>query len=109
VETAILRKQQQLSCRAFTVIALLVMAFGPHDPQTLRHLTSFCVDFLKKESTVTTQEAWITINLTLKQGKLQKKKTKNSERVACLSSRRRWTFSATAVILHCLSQVALKK
>ena len=75
METAILRKQQ-LSCRAFTVIALLVMAFGPHDPQTLRHLTSFCVDFLKKESTVTTQEAWITINLTLKQGKFAKKKTK---------------------------------
>ena len=63
----ILRKQQ-LSCRVFSVIALFVMAFGPHDPQTVRHLTSFCVDFLKTESTTITQETWRTVNLTLDGG-----------------------------------------
>jgi hypothetical protein len=47
----ILRKQR-LSCRAFLVIRL----FGPHNPQTVRHLTSFCLDFLKIESTTITQE-----------------------------------------------------
>ena len=62
------RKQQQLSCRAFSVIVLFVMAFGPHDPQTVRHLTSFCVDFLRIESTAITQETWRTVNLTLDGG-----------------------------------------
>jgi hypothetical protein len=46
----ILQKQQQLSCRAFSVIALLVTAFGPHDPQTVRYLTSFCAHCLRIES-----------------------------------------------------------
>ena len=33
------------------------VAFGHHDPWTLHHLTSFGGDFLKEESTATTQEA----------------------------------------------------
>jgi len=42
----ILRKQQ-LFCRTSCVVALSGVAFGHHDRQTLRHLTSFCGDFLK--------------------------------------------------------------
>ena len=44
----------------------LGMAFDHHDRQALRHLTSFCGDFLKKEYTATTQEAWKTSNITMK-------------------------------------------
>jgi hypothetical protein len=54
----VLLKQQQLSCRTSLVIALLNMAFGHYDPQTIHHLTSVCGDFLQKEPTATTQEAW---------------------------------------------------
>jgi hypothetical protein len=39
--------------------------FVHHDPQTLHHLNSFCADFLKKESTAITEEAWRTLNTTL--------------------------------------------
>jgi hypothetical protein len=41
------------------------VAFGHHDILILRHLTPFCEDFLKKESTAITQEAWRTLNVTL--------------------------------------------
>jgi hypothetical protein len=34
--TAILRKQQELSCRTFSVITLAGVAFGHHGHQTLR-------------------------------------------------------------------------
>jgi len=40
------------------VIALLSVAFVHYDPQTFRYLTSVCGDFLQKEPTATTQEAW---------------------------------------------------
>jgi hypothetical protein len=53
----ILLKQQQLSCRMSLVFALLNVAFGHRDPQTLHLLTSVCGDFLQKEPTATTQEA----------------------------------------------------
>jgi hypothetical protein len=62
---AILWKQQQLSCKTSSVTALSGTAFGHHDHQTLRHLISFCRDFLKKDSTATMQEAWWTLNITL--------------------------------------------
>ena len=45
----ILRKQQ-LFCRTSCVVALSGVAFGHHDRQTLRHLTTFCDDSLNKES-----------------------------------------------------------
>jgi hypothetical protein len=61
----ILRKQQQLSCRTSSVVALLSVALGHCDPQTLHHLTSVCRDFFKTEPTATTWEAWRTLNVTL--------------------------------------------
>jgi hypothetical protein len=41
------------------------LAFGHHNPQTSCHLTSFYGDFLKKEFTAITQEAWRTLNITV--------------------------------------------
>jgi len=61
----ILWKQQQPSCGTSSVITLSGMVFGLHDPQTLCNLTSFCEDFLKKDSTAATKEAWRTLNVTL--------------------------------------------
>ena len=52
--------KQQLSCRISFVVALSDVGFGYHDSQTLCHLTSFCGDFLKKEFTPITQDAWRT-------------------------------------------------
>jgi len=37
---------------------LLSVAFGHPDPQTSSHLISFYEDFLRKESTAITQDAW---------------------------------------------------
>jgi hypothetical protein len=42
------------------------MAFDHYDPQTLRYLTSVCGDFLHKEPTATTQEAWNILSFRLK-------------------------------------------
>jgi hypothetical protein len=62
----VLRKQLKLSCRTCSVIAMLGVAFGGHDLQILRHLSLFSVgDFLMKEPTAITQEAWRTLNVTL--------------------------------------------
>jgi len=47
------------------VITLSGIPFGHNHPQTLRHLTSFCKNFLKKQSTATMQVAQITLNITL--------------------------------------------
>ena len=63
--TSILRTQQ-MSCRTSSVIALLGMAFDHHDHQAVRHLTSFCGDFVKKEYRAITQEAWKTSDLAMK-------------------------------------------
>jgi hypothetical protein len=62
----VLRKQQKLSCRTSSVIALSGLAFGGHDLQILRFLTFFffCGGFLK-ESTAITQEAQRTLNIAL--------------------------------------------
>jgi hypothetical protein len=62
---AILLKQQQLSCKTSSANAMLAAAFGHHDHQTLCHLVSFCMDFLKKDSTAKMQEVWGTLNITL--------------------------------------------
>jgi hypothetical protein len=61
----ILWKEQELSCWIYSLTALSDVVFGHHDPQTLHHLTFFCGDFLKKESTAITQEKWRTLNTTL--------------------------------------------
>jgi hypothetical protein len=53
----ILRKQQ-LFCRTSCVVALSGVAFSHHDRQTLRHLTSFCDDYLYKESRAIIEGAW---------------------------------------------------
>jgi hypothetical protein len=52
-------------CMNSSVMALSVVAFGHHDPQTSRCVTYFYEDFLKEESKVKTQESWRTLNLTL--------------------------------------------
>jgi len=52
--------KQQLSCRTSFVMALSDVGFGYDDSQTLCQLTSFCGDFLKKEFTAITQDAWRT-------------------------------------------------
>jgi hypothetical protein len=61
----ILRKEHKLFSWISSLTALSGVVFGHHDPQTLHHLTSFCGDFLKKESTAITQEPWRTLNTTL--------------------------------------------
>jgi len=62
-------KQQRLSFKICSVIALLVMVLGHHNSQTSCHLISFWRDFLKKESSAVTQEACRTlfIKLNIKQ------------------------------------------
>jgi hypothetical protein len=37
----ILRKQQKLYCRIYSVVAMSGVAFGRHDLQIIRHLTLF--------------------------------------------------------------------
>ena len=54
---AILLKQQQLSCRTYSMIALSAVDFGHHGLQTLGHMTCFFGDFLRNESSALTQEA----------------------------------------------------
>jgi len=46
-------RQQQRFCRTSCIVALSGVAFGHHDRHTLSHLTSFCDDFLNKESRAT--------------------------------------------------------
>jgi hypothetical protein len=46
-------------------MALSGVDFGHHDLQTLSHLTSFCGDFLKEESTTIAHEAWRALGKTL--------------------------------------------
>jgi len=86
------------------------MVFGLHDPQTLCNLTSFCGDFLKKESTAATQEDLKHNTEQAVTGTyqliLQKVVKKNSERGECSFSRRNRTFSASVLIS--LSWVSLK-
>jgi hypothetical protein len=55
----------QLTCRTSPVITLSGVPCGHNHPQTLCHLTSFCENFLKKQSTATKQIAQITLNITL--------------------------------------------
>jgi hypothetical protein len=40
-------KEQQPYCRTSSVIVLMGVVFGRHDHQNLRHLTSFCREFLE--------------------------------------------------------------
>ena len=58
----VLWKEQQLSCWILSLTALSDADVGHHNPQPLHHLTSFCGDYLNKESTAITQEAWRTLN-----------------------------------------------
>jgi len=41
-----------------SVIAIRGLRFWHHHPQTACHLTSFCGNFLKKESTAISQKSW---------------------------------------------------
>ena len=103
-------KQQKLSCRASSVIAMSGMDLGNHNPQTLYHPNSFSEDFLKKHSTAINPEAWKTLNTTpnrllpsLTNKLLQLKLQKDCGKGECLSSKMWGTFLASVVITHCLS------
>jgi hypothetical protein len=63
-----------LACTVKATAALLLDIFsdgiirlwtGPHDSQTVGHVTCFCGDFLNKECTATNKEAWKTLNITM--------------------------------------------
>jgi hypothetical protein len=49
-QVPILRKQQKLSCRIYSVVAMSAVAFGRHDLQILRHLTFFSGGFLNQNA-----------------------------------------------------------
>jgi hypothetical protein len=108
---------QLLYCKSSLVSALFSVAFGHRDLQILPSQTSFCRDFSKKEFIRTTHEAWKNWN-NIEQTvantdpetprKVAQKHTKTVD--DCfreggghfqLSSRRWWTFSASAVKLFC--------
>ena len=86
-------RTQQLSYRTSLVIALSGVEFDHHDPQTLRHLTSFCGDFVKKECTEIIQEAWKTLYILVSRllpvltNKLSENCKKQCEKCECLFSR----------------------
>ena len=61
----ILPKQQWLSCKTSSVVALSGMAFTTIVPRPLVTLTFFYGDFLSKESTEITQEDWRSLNIIL--------------------------------------------
>jgi hypothetical protein len=49
-----------------SVMALRCVRFWHHHPKTSCHLTPFCGNFLKKESTAITQESWKILKIILK-------------------------------------------
>jgi len=98
-----------LSCGTFFGVLIISRGLGPHDRQTSRHLTtSFWWDFLKIESVAITQEARRTLNVTLQSllqtltNKLLKKLQDTAKGVNGLRGGG-GTWSASAVIGHCLS------
>lgn len=96
----ILRKQQRLSCRICSVIALLGMVFGHHNSQTSCHLIYFSRDFFKKEFSAVTQEACRTLFIKWNINQPTRRDVReHCEKGKCLSSRR-WIFLAPFVIIH---------
>jgi biotin-(acetyl-CoA carboxylase) ligase len=90
-------------------MALSGVDSGHHNHQTSGNLTSSCGDFLNKESTSITQEAWRNLNMSKTLHALNKKFLKNLQKYQrewkmLLLKKWRGKFLAFAVIIHFLSK-----
>jgi hypothetical protein len=90
---------QLLYCKSSLVRALLGVALGNCDLQTLPCQTSFCGDFWKKVFILIPHRAWRNCQHWLR-NTLQSR-IKHAEKSGRLFPRRWWTFSASAVKLFC--------